>query len=176
MKIETERTIIRLPKTSDFNFLKEMWLNGEVMKYVGFPNGLKVSDEDINSWVNNANENRMRLIVDDRETGQPIAETGWQKDTKYPYANGRKSASLDIKIVKPFWGRGYGTEILKALIDYIFQNTSLEVLFVDPNIENAGAIRLYEKLGFEKIGEPTLYTKRVQIPINNQNMEIKKPS
>ncbi len=174
MKIETERTIIRLPKDEDFNFIKNLWLDGEVMKYVGFPKGLKVPDEEINLWLDNENPKRIRLVVEEKSSGQLIAETGWQRDGEFPYANGRKSASLEIKIAKPFWGQGFGTEILKTLIDYIFKNTETIVVFVDPNIENVGANKLYKKLGFKSIGKPISYIKNLQVPIKTQYFELKK--
>lgn len=174
MKLETERTIIRKPKNADFSFVQNLWLNKEVMNFIGFPTGIKASDKEISDWIKNKNPNRVRLIVENKHSGRPIAETGWQNDIDYPYAKERKSASLDIKILESFWGQGFGTEILKALIEYIFKNSDLEVLFVDPNVKNIGAIKLYEKIGFVKIGQLHFYTKNVQTPIKSYYYELEK--
>lgn len=173
MKIETERTIIRLPKISDFEFIKNLWLDSEVMKFIGFPRGMELPDDEIGDWLNNKDSAKVRLIVEEKTSGKQIAETGWQTNIEYPHANGRKSSNIDIKISQSHWGQGYGTEILKGLIDYIFNNTDLEVLFVDPNIENIAAIKLYEKIGFKKIGQPVFHNSdNMQIPITAQYYEL----
>ena len=175
MKIETERTIIRLPKESDFDFVKSMWLDGEVMKYVGFPKGLKISDNEIMDWIHNEDKPKIRLVIENKDTGKPIGETGWQLSSKYPHANGRKAASLEIKIGdKDYWGKGLATEALKALLGYIFQNTDIEVCYTEPNLKNIAALKLYKKLGFKKVGKPGIYTEGVQIPVHYQYMEIEK--
>lgn len=174
MKIETKRTTIRLPKESDREFLKNLWLDGEVMKQMGFPSGYKTSEKEIDDWIKNTDKNKTRLIVEDKFTGELIGETGWQLSTPYPHSKGRKCASLDIKIAKKFWGQGLATEFLTALIKYIFKNTDIDVLFVDPNIENTAAINLYQKIGFKSVGKPVNYTEKVQVPITTQYMEFMK--
>jgi len=173
MKIETERTIIRLPKISDFEFIKNLWLDGEVMKFIGFPRGMELPDDEIGDWLNNKDSAKVRLIVEEKTSGKQIAETGWQTNIEYPHANGRKSSSIDIKISQSHWGKGFATEILESLISYIFANTNIEVIFVDPNIENVGAIKLYEKIGFKKIGQPIFHdSDKMQIPITAQYYEL----
>lgn len=174
MKIETERTIIRLPKSSDFEFIKNLWLDGEVMNFVGFPEGLKVSDQEIYDWLHRDNKEVFRLIVEEKETKEPIAETGWGTGVKYPFTNSRKCTGLEIKIKKSYWGKGYGTEILHGVIDHIFENTNYKVVYVDPNIDNIGAVSLYKKLGFKSVGKPLFHEKKgkMQIPVTVQYYEL----
>ncbi len=154
IKLKTKRLILRTPKMSDFDFLKSMWEDGRVMKYVGFPDGLKQSDEKIKSWIEGWNsKDILRLVIVDKQTGEQIGETGYRTDEEYPFSS-KLAAAPDIKLVPSFWGKGYGSEALKKIIEYIFTNTKLEIIQVTPNIKNQKVIGLYGKLGFSKKGKP----------------------
>ena len=181
LKIETERLILREPTMGDFAFLKSLWEDGRVMHYVGFPNGLKQSDEKIVKWINTAQMNRnCKLVIEDKESGKTIGETGYRLDLDYPHAHDRKSAAPDIKLIPEFWGKGLATEAFEVVIDYIFKNTDVEVIQVSPNIKNLAALKIYEKLGFKKVGDPITEssntkqktTPQVQNDITNQYMEM----
>lgn len=50
-------------------------------------------------------------------------------------------------------GRGYGTQIVRSFIDYIFKNFNAHTIFIDPAITNKVAIRCYEKAGFRFVKE-----------------------
>lgn len=50
-------------------------------------------------------------------------------------------------------GRGLGTESIKYLIDYAFNNLNLKSLRLDVKKINLPAINLYNKVGFKKTGE-----------------------
>jgi [ribosomal protein S5]-alanine N-acetyltransferase len=49
---------------------------------------------------------------------------------------------------KSAWGRGYGAEASKIVIDYCFNNIGLEALNLGVHTENLSAVNLYKKLGF----------------------------
>jgi RimJ/RimL family protein N-acetyltransferase len=49
-------------------------------------------------------------------------------------------------------GRGYGTEAAKLVVDYGFDKLNLETIYLGVNIENNGAVRSYEKAGFQREG------------------------
>ncbi len=62
-------------------------------------------------------------------------------------------ASIDLFIgEKEYVGKGLGPKLMDKLIqDYIFKN--FDAVFVDPDINNKGAIRAYEKSGFKVVRE-----------------------
>jgi len=145
------------PKKQDFAFLKKLWESGRVMEYVGFPKGLSQPDKKIKAWIENwSNKDRLRLIVVDKKTNKPIGETGYRVDKDYQFSKA-KTAALDIKLTPNYWGKGLATEALNIIIPYIFNQTDIENIQVTPNVENTGALKLYEKLGFEKVGDPVMY-------------------
>jgi len=182
MKIKTKRLILRTPTRDDFEFLKSMWENGEVMKFVGFPNGLKQTDEKIYQWIENCQANeKLRLVIEDKASHRAIGETGYRFDIEYPFVKGKKSVAPDIKLIPEFWGKGLATEALTALIDCIFKNTDAEIIQMAPNVKNKAALSLYKKLGFRKIGKPRIdkiglgKNKIVpDVPVEYQYMEMRK--
>lgn len=47
--------------------------------------------------------------------------------------------------------KGYGTKIVRAFIDYIFQHFKAQRILIDPAVSNTRAIHCYEKAGFKII-------------------------
>ena len=168
INIKTKNLILRQPEEGDFNFLKNMWENGEVMKYVGFPKGLKQSDKKIKKWIKDwCTPDKLRLVIEDKRTKKPIGEIGYRVEKKYPYAKNKKVAAMDIKIGNPdYWSKGLAMEALDALINKLKKTSDIDIFEVTPNIENKAALKLYKKLGFRKVG-------KVQKFISNQDVEIK---
>ena len=65
-----------------------------------------------------------------------------------------KTAELGIFIGrKEYWGKGFGTEALRLLVDYSFRILGLENIMLKVFDYNERARRSYEKVGFRKIGE-----------------------
>jgi len=61
-----------------------------------------------------------------------------------------KKATLGILIgEKNCWGKGYATEALKLLINYSFNIIDLKEIDLGVNKKNVGAIKSYQKSGFE---------------------------
>ncbi len=60
------------------------------------------------------------------------------------------SVELDIFIAEDAnTGKGYGTDALRALSKYLFQNMNIQLCEIEPITKNPRAIRAYEKAGFE---------------------------
>ena len=63
------------------------------------------------------------------------------------------SAEVGIFIGEPEeWGKGYGTEALRALVDFGFGELRLERIGLEVDPDNQRAIRSYEKCGFVREG------------------------
>ncbi|RME47678.1 MAG: N-acetyltransferase [Chloroflexi bacterium] len=82
------------------------------------------------------------------DTGEFIGRLGY-----YNIDYRRREAELGIAIgEKEYWGRGYGTDAVKTLLAYIFEETDLERIYLYTYAENLRAQRSFEKCGFRKIG------------------------
>jgi RimJ/RimL family protein N-acetyltransferase len=88
------------------------------------------------------------LMIIDLETDVPI---GWC--ALFLQAPVNRRASLGIIIgEKAYWGRGYGTEAVKLMLDYGFGVLNLNSVELGVYSFNRRAIRCYEKVGFRRIG------------------------
>jgi RimJ/RimL family protein N-acetyltransferase len=66
---------------------------------------------------------------------------------------GRREAELGITIGDPaFWGRGYGTEAVTLLVDYVFTRTALTRLYLHTLDWNVRAQRCFARAGFRDCG------------------------
>ena len=137
--IEIKETTVK-----DINNVQRLWADGDVMRFVGFPDGLHKTDEEMQDWLRRIESNRPALnhfsIFED---GKYCGESFYKIDAEH------QSAALDIKLFGFARGRGIAAAGLSYAIEEAFRNGA-ETVWVDPNRENLKAIALYEKLGFQK--------------------------
>ena len=64
-----------------------------------------------------------------------------------------RSAELGITIgEKAYWGQGCGTDAIRTLLRLGFEEMNLHRIFLRVDVDNARAIRCYEKVGFRREG------------------------
>lgn len=73
--------------------------------------------------------------------------------------------NLGISVIKEYWNLGVGSMLMSKVIDFAKEN-QFEVIDLEVRCDNLGAIHLYEKFGFEKIGTHPAFFKidGVEIP------------
>ena len=62
------------------------------------------------------------------------------------------NGELAISVKKEYWSMGIGTEIMKLLIDFAKKTGVIKNISLGVKSDNEKAIKLYEKMGFEKVG------------------------
>lgn len=145
--------IIKETTVNDLENVKRLWAGGDVMKFVGFPDGLHKTDEAMQRWMDRIMAARPATNhYSVFENGIYCGEVFYSIDK-----NHGSSAALDIKLFKFARGRGIATAALTHAIKEAFKNGA-EKVWVDPNPENAKAIALYERLGFERKPMPAYLT------------------
>ena len=152
---------------NDLANIKQLWADGDVMKFVGFPEGLHETDEGMQKWFlrilsSRPTVNHFSIFDNDVYCG----ETFYHIDAKH-----NNSASLDIKLFPFARGKGIATLALSFAIKEAFKNGATKV-WVDPNPDNVKAIALYARLGFtrkpmpgyltEDEGLPSIYMERMK--------------
>lgn len=61
-------------------------------------------------------------------------------------------AGMDLFLVERAQGRGAGTDAVRALARWLVDEVGHHRLIIDPAVDNARAIRCYEKVGFRPVG------------------------
>lgn len=139
--------MIQIKETTieDIKSIQQLWADGDVMRFVGFPNGLHQTDEEMQRWFcwiesNRPVINHYSIFVD----GIYCGETFYKIDAEHNHR-----ASLDIKLFGFARGRGIATEALSYTVKEAF-NHGAEKAWVAPAPQNKKAIALYERIGFKR--------------------------
>jgi RimJ/RimL family protein N-acetyltransferase len=150
-QLQTSRLTIRRASVdqSDIDLLLRLWTDPEVMKNVGFPDGLPITAEKIEKQLRTqpSVEYDCVLIVILNDTGERIGEAKLESPDELGVAK------TDIKLLPAYWGNGYGREIKRALLQYLFDHTDCRMVQVSPNRNNKASIRMQEAVGGRRIGE-----------------------
>lgn len=146
---ETERLIVRPAMESDLDFYFTLWTNPEVMKHVGFQQGIPLTQKEMRArpFMQGETEFDQLLVIELKATGQAIGECKLSR----PDDDG--VAEPDIKLLPAYWGHRYGSEVWQGIVSYQFRNTDCEAIVTTPNVDNTAAIKLYEAAGAVREGE-----------------------
>ena len=161
--------IIKETTIEDVKNVQRLWADGDVMRFVGFPDGYHETDENMEKWLNRSISNRplancFSIYEDDTYCG----ETSYKIDTEH-----HNSASLDIKLFRFARGRGIATKALSHAIEEAFKNGA-ETVWVDPDPQNEKALALYDRLGFKRKDMPEHVIAMGEDPIAYIYMELRK--
>ena len=145
----TERLYLRPITTDDINFIFELFRRRETNKYSEHPD-LKTLDEAremYESYLRPGFENHFRVIIEDKETGTFMGTIGL-----YKYTSAHKRAEIGYDLLKDYWGNGYITESVRAIINYGFNDLGLIRIEATVDPENSRSIRVLERTGFKHEG------------------------
>jgi aminoglycoside 6'-N-acetyltransferase len=63
-----------------------------------------------------------------------------------------RHASLDIFLDTAHQGRGFGRDAIRAMARYLLEERGHHRLTIDPALANERAVRVYERVGFRRVG------------------------
>jgi|SRR5690554_349406 len=150
MEVIGERIKIKLTEEKDLSNILILWNNGDVMKWVGYPEGLNISIEKIQEWFSGIQESELanHYVVFTR-SDLFCGELFYMKNLKH------KRAGLDIKFLPESQGKGLATEALKMFVDFIFKTEEqIEAVWTEPSKENIAARGLYDRCGLSEKERP----------------------
>ena len=87
---------------------------------------------------------RFAIVVDDEIVGMIQWGDESYEETRHAY--------VDIFVGDGYAGRGIGTEAMRRLTRNLIEQHGYHRITLDPAVENAAAIRSYEKAGFRTVG------------------------
>jgi RimJ/RimL family protein N-acetyltransferase/ribosomal protein S18 acetylase RimI-like enzyme len=146
MIFQTKRLKVRKAETSDAEMYLSLWNSDKVMRNVGFPEGLRISAEQIYKQIENHDEIEFdQTLVVEKENGEKIGEC------KLGLPNDEGISCPDFKFLPEYWGKGYGKELFAKLCQYTFSRTRAKIIETSPNVKNGASQKVAESAGGKKI-------------------------
>lgn len=145
-KLEKERLILRRYEETDIDTQYEVLTDSRLAKYIKFPNLTKEENlECIKDWIKNADNSKYeKWIITLKDDNTPIGNisvNGIEK--KHNYCN------VGYVILYDYQGKGYTSEALKAVSDYLL-DSGYYLVECSCNELNKQSSRVMEKAGFKK--------------------------
>jgi RimJ/RimL family protein N-acetyltransferase len=144
---------LRPPEREDLPLFVEWLSNPELRNYVLIR---YISNALEERWFENLVEQtkaatpaQLHFVIEARDEGRPIGVIGLHA------INWRdRVGELGIIIGEPdFWGRGYGSDALRTLLEVAFRWYNLHRVYLRVIEDNRRAVRSYEKCGFTHEGK-----------------------
>ena len=135
--------------------LWEQWVQLPHVKESWFVEGYETPDVIYEKIEGNGYDHSFIIDIDDCPVGYIVCCDLYAYRTICPspkglFANEEPGTfCMDLFIAdENYLNKGYGTEIVRSFIQYIFGHYPAEKILIDPDIANQRAIRCYEKAGF----------------------------
>jgi RimJ/RimL family protein N-acetyltransferase len=150
MQLETERLLIRditiYDKHAIFNYRSDTEANK-------FQSWIPESLEDVENFIQRNNkefnqpESWYQVLITDMETKAVIGDIGI-----HFFGSENLQVELGITLNKFFQGKGYASEALKGVIDFLFNDLKKHRIMTSVDPDNVDSIKLMERIGFRKEG------------------------
>ena len=144
--LETERLWLRRIQMDDVEFLVELWTDSDVTRYAGGPR-----DKD---WLRNLlEETAQNPFAEKYDLWMTLEKAGGQRVGHVGLLEKEIEGAIEYDygyfLMPSFWGRGYATEICKAVMHYGREVLGLRrmVAMIDPM--NAASQNVALKLGMK---------------------------
>lgn len=130
---------------ADISALQSLSVQASILKYCPKDCTERFKDEEtVRKWME---KQRLVFLLKETATGRlaGIAWTGPGKSPHIPF--GKLTGGL--RLSELFQGRGLASPFLQVSLEYTRQNYSSDLLWFECWQSNAGAVHIYQKLGFE---------------------------
>lgn len=151
MLIETQRLILKLTEQADFNNIVILRSDPEVMRYTS--QARVQTKEEVQKFLETAIPYQEKYghgicSVFDKFSGKFIGQAGLLHTGFFD----ENDIEISCRLHKEFWGKGYATELIKALIQWGFTHLSVKKLIAFVYPENLGSHRALKKCGMIHLG------------------------
>jgi RimJ/RimL family protein N-acetyltransferase len=153
--LTTPRLHLRPFTLADHEAIHVVYADPEVMRYVGHgahrtiaetANALRIYGDVL------AQRGFSFLAVTERATGAVIGDGGL-----HPMGSVGPDVELGYTLARSVWGRGYATELGRALIEHAFRELGVPRVVAQVEPANAPSRNVLAKLGMTERGERTAY-------------------
>ncbi|SIS58584.1 GNAT family N-acetyltransferase [Chryseobacterium gambrini] len=150
MHLETERLLIRDLTLDDKQAVFNYRSDAEANK---FQSWIPKTLEDVEQFIQKNNkefnqpESWYQVLITEKDTKAVIGDIGI-----HFFGSENLQAELGITLNKDFQGRGYASEALKGVINFLFSDLKKHRIMASIDPENIDSLKLMERIGFRKEG------------------------
>ncbi|MBV8801388.1 MAG: GNAT family N-acetyltransferase [Gammaproteobacteria bacterium] len=148
--LETERLILKFLDASDLDNLIALRSDPDVMKYLD--DGSIHTEEKVKDFLLNLaipyqeKHGTGFFAVFEKESGHFIGQAGL---FHLGFYDKQPDIELAYRLYKQYWGKGYATELAKALLDWGFLHLDISKIVAGAEPENIASQRVLMKSGFD---------------------------
>ncbi len=141
---ETEHLSVRHFQPSDLDNFAALCADPHVLRYVG--DGVTLPRSEVERWISvcqqkYATRGYGTSAVFERAMGKFVGYCGVIRAPEHDFDEVVYVFNVEA------WGKGYATEVVRAMIDYVFARSSLDRIYATIDADNAASIRVAEKVG-----------------------------
>lgn len=150
MHLETERLLIRDLTLDDKQAVFNYRSDAEANK---FQSWIPETLEDVEQFIERNNkefnqpESWYQVLITEKDSKAVIGDIGI-----HFFGSENLQAELGITLNKDFQGRGYASEALKGVINFLFGDLKKHRIMASVDPENIDSLKLMERIGFRKEG------------------------
>jgi 8-oxo-dGTP diphosphatase len=150
IRIETPRLLLRPLRLEDAADIQRMAGEWEVARYTAnIPHPYEAGMAE--AWIKTHRDDfEIVFAIEKREDSALVGCIGVEPD------RAGREAEFGYWIGIPYWGAGYATEALSALVDHAFATFDVDRARAAAMPENRASIRVQEKVGFRYVGVKSL--------------------
>jgi RimJ/RimL family protein N-acetyltransferase len=142
--LETERLVLRAPRLGDAKMIAALANDVRIAENTArIPHPYRKSDAD--DFILSANRGSETTFLVAAHSGAVMGACGFTQIDRHPPEVGYW---LGVK----FWGKGYATEAVRAVIDHVFTDFDCEAIHSAARVTNPASRRVLEKCGFQWTG------------------------
>ncbi|GAA2583057.1 GNAT family protein [Dactylosporangium fulvum] len=150
MLLETDRLILRRFRAGDAPALAAYRSDPDVARYQSwdapFPLGDAIAFVAEVAHLDPEREGWFQYAVEARDTGELVGDVGVNR------GDGGRQAELGFTLAPEHQGRGYATEAVRRIVDFLLVEEGLHRVHATLDARNERSARLLERLGFRREG------------------------
>jgi aminoglycoside 6'-N-acetyltransferase len=135
-----KRVVLRPLALDDVERVAEIQAEPGVVRWWGAP-----EETDLRRKAEGVTEERALAIETD---GELVGMIEYHEENEPDF----RHAGIDLFLAEHVRGRGLGTDAVRTLARFLIEERGHHRLTIDPAADNAVGIRVYEKVGFRRVG------------------------
>ena len=145
--LEGDRVRLRTPTRDDTKILNEYWSDLDMHSRASDRPPRPFSIEQTQALLDTLDkqEDHVRFVIE--VDGQVVGDCSLHDIDTH-----NRTCEVGIALGRPHWGKGYGQDALRALVDYAFKHFNMHRVALEALADDPRAVGCYRKVGFVEEG------------------------